>query len=304
MSSYSPYLDINSLSGSPATTQRGTGTYHSSTNSLASAAWNGAIDESNSSPSSNNSNSTKNVTPYQTYAKRDGINIDNTLNKSEMIGLDMSGFRIKKLPLELFQFNFIMELRLANNFLTSIPPEIGLLRTLTSLDLSNNQLTVIPRELSKLTNLTELLLYNNQLTLLPAELGYLYQCQNLGIEGNPIMEPILSVMMNQGTNTVIPFLRDHMISKPIIIESLFYIIFIDTNPPMERFWHSLDQYNDSDSRTSFTLLTYNILAEKYATSQMYGYVPSWALVWEYRKQMILHEVLSYDADIICLQVNI
>lgn len=72
---------------------------------------------------------------------------------------------------------------------------------------------------------------------------------------------------------------------------------------MERFWHSLDQYSDLDSRTSFTLLTYNILAEKYATSQMYGYVPSWALVWEYRKQMILHEVLSYDADIICLQVN-
>ena len=72
---------------------------------------------------------------------------------------------------------------------------------------------------------------------------------------------------------------------------------------MERFWHSLDQYNDLDSRNSFTLLTYNILAEKYATPQMYGYVPSWALVWEYRKQMILHEILSYDADIICLQVN-
>lgn len=72
---------------------------------------------------------------------------------------------------------------------------------------------------------------------------------------------------------------------------------------MERFWHSLDQYNDLDSRNSFTLLTYNILAEKYATPQMYGYVPSWALLWEYRKQMILHEVLSYDADIICLQVK-
>ena len=72
---------------------------------------------------------------------------------------------------------------------------------------------------------------------------------------------------------------------------------------MERFWHSLDQYNDLDSRNSFTLLTYNILAEKYATPQMYGYVPSWALLWEYRKQMILHEVLSYDADIICLQVS-
>lgn len=215
MSNYSQYLDINSVSGSPVPTQRGgTGAYHSPSNSSASAAWNGAIDETNNSPSSSNNSK---VTPYQTYPKRDGINIDNTLSKSEMIGLDMSGFRIKKLPLELFQFGFIMELRLANNFLTLIPPEIGLLRTLTSLDLSNNQLTVVPRELSKLTNLTELLLYNNQITLLPAELGYLYQCQNLGIEGNPLMEPILSVMLNQGTNTIIPFLRDHMISNLKII---------------------------------------------------------------------------------------
>lgn len=72
---------------------------------------------------------------------------------------------------------------------------------------------------------------------------------------------------------------------------------------MERFWHSLDQYNNPNTAGSFTVLTYNILAEKYATTQMYGYVPSWALIWEYRKQMILHEILSYDADIICLQVR-
>ena len=34
---------------------------------------------------------------------------------------------------------------------------------------------------------------------------------------------------------------------------------------------------------------------------MFGYVPSWFLHWDYRKQMILHEILSYDADIVCLQ---
>lgn len=217
MSNYSPYLDINSLSGSPIATQRGTGSYHSSTGISPSAAWNGVSEDLSNSPSSNNSA----VKPYQTFPKRDGINIDNTLSKTEITGLDMSGFRIKRLPLELFQFGFVMELRLANNFLTSIPPEIGLLRTLTSLDLSNNQLTAIPRELSKLTNLTELLLYNNQLTALPSELGYLYQCQSLGIEGNPIMEPLLSVMLNQGTNTIIPFLRDHMISKTNILVLIF-----------------------------------------------------------------------------------
>lgn len=209
MSNYSssPYLDLNSISSSPVTSNRPN--YQSGGN------WNGIIDDSSSNSSNNSSSSSKNsaVTPFQTYPKRDGITIDASIGKTDLMGLDMSGFRIKKLPIELFHFGFMMELRLANNFLTTLPSEIGLLRTLTSLDLSNNQLTVLPRELSKLTNLTELLLYNNQLTLLPSELGYLYQCQTLGIEGNPIMEPILSILHSQGSSYVIPFLRDHMISK-------------------------------------------------------------------------------------------
>lgn len=223
MSNYTPYLDANSNTGSPVASQRSLNINGNSYQSPSMTnSWNGAIDELNNSPTLTNSSTGKPVTPYQTYPKRDGISIDTSLSKSEMSGLDMSGFRIKRLPIELFNFGFIMELRLANNFLTVIPPEIGLLRTLTSLDLSNNQLKSIPRELSKLTNLTELLMYNNQLTMLPCELGYLYQCQNLGLEGNPIMEPILSVMMNQGTNTVIPFLRDHMISTE---KHEYYFIF-------------------------------------------------------------------------------
>jgi len=152
---------------------------------------------------------------YQAYAKRDGIIIDSSLSETQMNGLDMSGFRIKKIPFELFQFGFLSELRLANNLLTSVPVEMGLLRTLTCLDLSNNQLTSIPRELGKLTNLTHFYLFNNQIALLPSELGYLYQVEDFGLEGNPIGEPISSVMHGQGSIMVIPFLRDHMISKCI-----------------------------------------------------------------------------------------
>lgn len=219
MSNYSsPYLD--SLSGSPSqrtlfnspnlwNTEDQTSTNHLTTNTTSNSNNN-----NNVSPTISNSGKSSNtVTPFQTYPKRDGITIDTSLGKTDLMGLDMSGFRIKKLPIELFQFGFLLELRLSNNFLSVIPPEIGLLKTLTSLDLSNNQISSLPRELSKLTCLTELLLYNNQLTLLPPELGYLYQCQTLGIEGNPIMEPILSILHSQGSSFIIPFLRDHMISK-------------------------------------------------------------------------------------------
>lgn len=212
MSGYSPYMDHGAagnraqLNSSPVAMQRsmsGTNvavqsTYHSP--GSASSLWTASEDGNGKAGA------------FQTYPKRDGILIDSALDKSELLGLDMSGVRIKRLPMELFQFAFLTELRLANNFLASVPSEIGLLRTLTALDLSNNQLSTLPRELSKLTNLTELLLYNNQLTMLPAEFGYLYQLQSFGLEGNPIMEPILSVLHNQGALMVIPFLRDHMIS--------------------------------------------------------------------------------------------
>jgi CCR4-NOT transcription complex subunit 6 len=69
----------------------------------------------------------------------------------------------------------------------------------------------------------------------------------------------------------------------------------------------------------FTVMCYNVLCDKYATRQMYGYCPSWALTWEYRKkvndnpfafslllislrlQAILDEIRHYSADIISLQ---
>lgn len=53
-----------------------------------------------------------------------------------------------------------------------------------------------------------------------------------------------------------------------------------------------------------TVMCYNVLCEKYATTQMYGYCPSWALSWDYRKKVILGEIRHYTADIITLQVRV
>jgi CCR4-NOT transcription complex subunit 6 len=81
-------------------------------------------------------------------------------------------------------------------------------------------------------------------------------------------------------------------------------------PPPERLWKVLQseaerKMQDADpSSETFTLLTYNILCEKFATSTMYGYTPSWALSWNYRKELILTEIINYDADFLCLQVRV
>lgn len=51
----------------------------------------------------------------------------------------------------------------------------------------------------------------------------------------------------------------------------------------------------------FTVLTYNTLCKNYATPYMYGYTPSEALSWEFRKNTLLHDITAHNADIICLQ---
>ena len=51
-------------------------------------------------------------------------------------------------------------------------------------------------------------------------------------------------------------------------------------------------------------MCYNVLSDKYCTRQMYGYSPSWCLRWEHRQRLIFDEIFTYDADVLCLQVQI
>ncbi|KAL1457804.1 hypothetical protein WDU94_007997 [Cyamophila willieti] len=54
------------------------------------------------------------------------------------------------------------------------------------------------------------------------------------------------------------------------------------------------------------VVTYNILAEIYADTdtarnELFSYCPSYALDMEYRRPLIIREILAYHADLICLQ---
>lgn len=49
------------------------------------------------------------------------------------------------------------------------------------------------------------------------------------------------------------------------------------------------------------VLSYNALAEIYATQNVYPYCQTWALQWSYRWRRLLHEIRCLDADIVCLQ---
>ncbi|XP_011063535.1 PREDICTED: 2',5'-phosphodiesterase 12 isoform X4 [Acromyrmex echinatior] len=57
---------------------------------------------------------------------------------------------------------------------------------------------------------------------------------------------------------------------------------------------------------SFRVISYNILADTYADSDfskdvLFPYCPQYALDMDYRKQLILKEIIGFNSDIICLQ---
>ena len=208
--------------------------------------------------------------------------------------LDMGGINLKNLPRSsgLWTFAFLQNLYLNHNVLTAVPPEISKLKQLELLDLSGNALMSIPPELGMLTNLKELYLFDNHLVTLPNELGTLHQLQTIGIEGNPLENTLKAIVQKDGTQALIAYLRD---TCPVLA------------PPPVRMWQMLQsdaerKAQDADpSVETVSALCYNILCERCATERLYGYTPSWALVWEYRKELILTEVMNYDADFLCLQ---
>ncbi|WFD42922.1 poly(A)-specific ribonuclease [Malassezia psittaci] len=210
-------------------------------------------------------------------------------DKQSWTTIDMGGLSLKNIGPEVFRYTFLTSLFINHNQLTTLPQAIVQLRNLSILDASANKLVMIPAELGLLSELRAIFLFDNCLTVLPPELGSLYQLELLGIEGNPLQEDLMSIIQREGTQALIAFLRD---SCPVSV------------PPPEREWIAIDAKiapEKEDPNNTFLVLSYNVLCEKYATPQMYGYTPRWALMWDYRKEFILQEITSYGADICCLQ---
>ncbi|KAL3876081.1 hypothetical protein ACJMK2_033962 [Sinanodonta woodiana] len=75
----------------------------------------------------------------------------------------------------------------------------------------------------------------------------------------------------------------------------------NVSQPPQRHWIPLTRPEQNRPAAIFTVMCYNVLCDKYCTRQMYGYCPTWALNWDYRKKGIIEEIHSCAADIICLQ---
>ncbi|PGH27333.1 glucose-repressible alcohol dehydrogenase transcriptional effector [Polytolypa hystricis UAMH7299] len=203
--------------------------------------------------------------------------------------LDFGGQGLRAISTALFHYDFLEKLYLNHNKLKSLPPTIGQLKNLCHLDASSNEITELPEEIGMLTNLKKLLLFDNNLHSLPNEMGYLYQLETLGIEGNPLADVLKSRIKQEGTRALITYLKEEL---PIHL------------PPADRDWIVMDEGGRNANKAAaekFSALSYNILCDRYATHQQYGYAPSRVLTWEFRRDLLLNEIRSHDADIVCLQ---
>lgn len=224
------------------------------------------------------------------------------ISRQEWNGLDMGGHGIVKMSEGVFCYKFLHEIYLNSNRLTLLPMEIGTLRQLRFLDLSHNQLTELPPELGMCVFLETLILFDNQLRTLPNELGSLSQLDMLGIEGNPMDENMRQCLIEKGTRELIMQLRENGPSKfsdPTTSLIILTRLPVPLPPPPRQMIDIAGATDDSES--TIRVFTYNILCSKYATKELYGYTPSNALEWEYRREEVLQEIQSAAADIVCLQ---
>uniref|UniRef100_A0AAX7VDE5 poly(A)-specific ribonuclease n=1 Tax=Astatotilapia calliptera TaxID=8154 RepID=A0AAX7VDE5_ASTCA len=207
--------------------------------------------------------------------------------KSHWSELEISG-RVRSLSSSLWTLTHLTALHINDNNLTRIPPDIAKLPNLVYLNLSSNKLRSLPAELGNMVSLRELLLNNNLLRVLPYELGRLFQLQTLGLKGNPLSQDILNLYQEpDGTRKLLNYMLDNLA--------------VFCRPQRCRPWITLKERDQMIPTAVFTVMCYNVLCDKYATRQLYGYCPSWALNWEYRKKGIMEEITSGDADIISLQ---
>uniref|UniRef100_A0A8C7P318 poly(A)-specific ribonuclease n=1 Tax=Oncorhynchus mykiss TaxID=8022 RepID=A0A8C7P318_ONCMY len=207
--------------------------------------------------------------------------------------ISLSPGNVRSLSPSLWTLTHLTALHIADNCLSRIPPDIAKLHNLLYLDLSSNKIRSLPAELGHMVSLRELLLNNNQLRVLPFELGKLFQLQTLGLKGNPLAQEIMSLYQeHDGTRKLLNYLLDNLAGS---------IKCTPTEQPPSRSWIALQEPDQTRPSALFSVMCYNVLCDKYATRQLYGYCPSWALNWEYRKKSIMQEIMNCNADIINLQ---
>ena len=89
--------------------------------------------------------------------------------------------------------------------------------------------------------------------------------------------------------------------KPIYLQTLPTFDGSLYTPPLREMLSVFGALEHIQSGMAVKVLNWNILADIYATEQMYDYCAPWALSWPYRRTLIMKQIAALDGDIVCLQ---
>ncbi|KNC50185.1 CCR4-Not complex subunit Ccr4 [Thecamonas trahens ATCC 50062] len=207
---------------------------------------------------------------------------------SEWSGVDLSHMTLRHLAPSLGTYSRIVELDISHNLLQSVSPHVFAgLHHLKVLNLSHNLLSNVQDGWVALTSLRVLNLAHNHIQYAPFDLGSLYALKSLNLTANPVSN-VAQELLAKTDNSIVKYLRD--VAPPPPAPPLRKLVTSPSVPPPT-----------AAEPASFTVFCYNVLCDAYATEQMYPHTPTWALDWEFRKSLILNEILNMQADIICLQ---
>jgi CCR4-NOT transcription complex subunit 6 len=95
--------------------------------------------------------------------------------------------------------------------------------------------------------------------------------------------------------------EDPIRKKPIYLQTLSTFDASLYTPPLREMLSVFGALEHIQSGLAVKVLNWNILADIYATDQVYDYCYPWALNWAYRKTLILKQIAALDGDIVCLQ---
>lgn len=214
-------------------------------------------------------------------------------DESRWYSLKIEG-NVRNISPVLWKFSHLTRLDMKRNIIRQLPNEVSNLRSLIQLDISHNMIKTLPNSLGNMLELRELNVSHNQIKTLPVSIGKLFNLQSFSIDNNNIDPSFVNCIKREnGIRVLLEHLYEQYINQPSNYTLLF-------DKP-QREWKQLNDNMGMYEVHPISVMTYNILSDKYATQQQYGYCPTWALQWEYRRDKLLEEIQQYSPDIICLQ---
>lgn len=247
--------------------------------------------------------------------------------------------KLSSIPPSITKLKQLRVLDLSDNMLTELPPELGLLFNLKYLLLFDNQLQSLPFEIGSLFQLEVLGLEGNPLNSHTRELMANEGSKGVIVDlrerapvkfSSPPREWLVLDADDRGGQLSSSSLSSEVVSRTAsrndnrdskdvgkgndtttvasneTTTSTTAAATTTPNtavstPSTPTTTASTTTNNINLSEEDFTIMSYNTLCDKYATPQMYGYTPSWALGWKYRSELLKEEIVSHSATIICLQ---